>query len=244
MSHSYAPRVQRAVDALAAAKAELDRAVASQQASCRHVDLIECDYMPMYGGSALPPMRLCRTCGMTEDGWGCGHIVLKGAAVRASRDAVYAGRLGLHISDEEKGPLLRGEVTVAELVTKKLGLAGATDEEAGGQASEVAQRFEVISIKHLAGLVVLQTLGDERVQPPLESGGLVTLALAQDTRLPPAVPALDAAFSESIRARDAAATKVVGYLTERGQFYGSLQAMPKHEHATARPLTFAQGESA
>ena len=118
----YAPRLQRAVDALAAAKAELARAVASQQAICQHLDLIECDYMPMYAGGALPPIRLCCTCGMTEDGWGCGHIVLKGAIVRASRDAVYAGRLGLHISDEEKGPLLRREVTVADLVRKKLGI--------------------------------------------------------------------------------------------------------------------------
>jgi hypothetical protein len=33
--------------------------------------------------------------------------------------------------------------------------------------------------------------------------------------------------------------KTRGYLTERGQFYASLTAMPKHEHATAKPLVFA-----
>lgn len=123
-STKYAPRVQQAVDALANAKTELARAVADHQTICQHVDLVECDYMPMYAGGALPPIRLCCTCGMTEDGWGCGHIVLKGAVSRVSRDAVYAGRLGLHISDEEKGPLLRGEVTVAELVTKKVDITG------------------------------------------------------------------------------------------------------------------------
>ena len=34
--------------------------------------------------------------------------------------------------------------------------------------------------------------------------------------------------------------KTRGYLTERGQFYASLTAMPKHERATAKPLVLAE----
>jgi hypothetical protein len=124
----YVPSIQRAADALAAAKTELDRAVARQQKRCQHLDLIECDYRPCrYGGSADAPMRVCCSCGMSEQGWGPGYVVLKGRAVMTDRDEVYRRRLGVMVWDEQKGPLLRKETTVAQLVDKQFGLA-ATDE--------------------------------------------------------------------------------------------------------------------
>ena len=52
--------------------------------------------------------------------------------------------------------------------------------------SEATQRFEITSIKHLAGLVVLQTLDGESVRPPLASGALVTLAPANGEGAAPA----------------------------------------------------------
>jgi hypothetical protein len=112
------PSIQRALEEKAEAAARLDAAVRRAQKTCRHLDLIEADYLPMYEG-ALPPIRACCSCGMTEDGWGCGYIVLKGRVHQVSRDLVYQTRQGLHISDDDKGPLLRGETTVAALVDKR-----------------------------------------------------------------------------------------------------------------------------
>lgn len=123
---SYVSSIQRAADALAAAKIELDRAVARQQKRCQHLDLIECDYQPSrFGGTADAPMRACCTCGMSEEGWGPGYVVLKGRAVRTDRDEVYRRRLGVKIWDAQKGPLLRNEVTVSQLVDREFGASAA-----------------------------------------------------------------------------------------------------------------------
>lgn len=125
---SYVSSIQRAAAALAAAKIELDRAVARQQKRCQHLDLIECDYRPSrFGGVADAPMRACCTCGMSEEGWGPGYVVLKGRAVMTDRDEVYRRRLGVKIWDAQKGPLLRSEVTVSQLVDREFGAAAADE---------------------------------------------------------------------------------------------------------------------
>ena len=98
------------------ARAALNSAVAAEQQICLHTTLEECDYLSMKYSGALPPMRVCCDCGMTEEGWGPGYVVLKGEARQIGRDALYAKRHGFAIQDHHKGPLLRREATVAQLV--------------------------------------------------------------------------------------------------------------------------------
>ena len=100
------------------ARAGFQRAVYAEQRSCEHREVEECDYRPFQGGGALPPMRVCCNCGMTEDGWGSGYRVLRGDARTISRDELYRKRSGLAINDEHKGPLIRREVTVIDLINK------------------------------------------------------------------------------------------------------------------------------
>lgn len=99
------------------ARAALKSAVATEQQTCTHASLEECDYLPMQYSGSLPPMRVCCDCGMTEEGWGPGYVVLKGDARTISRDSLYAKRQGFAINEHHKGPLLRREVTVAQLVS-------------------------------------------------------------------------------------------------------------------------------
>mgnify|MGYP001568327781 CR=1 FL=1 len=114
------PKLERLRAKIEQARLALEEAVAAEQAVCKHEHLAECDYKPLYEG-ALPPMRMCLSCGMTEDGWGCGYVVLNGKASPIGRDALYAKRSGLAIQDCHKGRLIRREVTVAELVATEGG---------------------------------------------------------------------------------------------------------------------------
>lgn len=110
------PSIERALAALNAAKKTLKSAVATQQKKCKHVKIAECDYVPSNGYGAFVPIRICLSCGMTEEGWGCGYIVLKGTAVPIDRNELYTKRQGLMILDKHKGPLLRKELTVVDYV--------------------------------------------------------------------------------------------------------------------------------
>ena len=65
-------------------------------------------------------MRVCVDCGLTEDGWGPGYIVLKGRAGIFPREEIYTQRRGFFVSAEHKGPLIRKEVTIEQLITKGL----------------------------------------------------------------------------------------------------------------------------
>jgi hypothetical protein len=105
---------------IAKLKREHNDAIKKAQTTCKHKHLREVDYKKLYE-SCLPPFRICLDCGMTEDGWGCGYIVLRGgdeAIPSIGRDEAYRLRRGLMIWDDHKGPLLRKETTVAELVKK------------------------------------------------------------------------------------------------------------------------------
>lgn len=104
-------RIERALKSCAAATLKLKDVVRSVQRACKHADLAECSYQP----GVSPPWRICRCCGMTEEGWGCGFLVLRGEAVPINRDEVYRLRRGLHIREDHKGPLLRREITVEDL---------------------------------------------------------------------------------------------------------------------------------
>lgn len=102
----------------AKANEEFILAVRAEQQTCAHETLAECQYQPsrVVDGYASPPMRVCLDCGIAEEGWGPGYVVLRGEARTISRDELYRLRQGITISDDEKGPLLRREVTVAQMV--------------------------------------------------------------------------------------------------------------------------------
>ena len=61
---------------------------------------------------------------MTEDGWGCGYIVLHNSnedigVPEISWDRLLEIQGGLHIDDELKGPLLRREIRLADVIRGK-----------------------------------------------------------------------------------------------------------------------------
>ncbi|VTU32091.1 hypothetical protein H4CHR_02940 [Variovorax sp. PBS-H4] len=99
-------------------RAERASALRNLQQVCEHTSLAECDYQKsvMTDGGALPPLRVCLECGMSEEGWGPGYVVLRGAAASISRNELYDKRAGFLIWDRHKGPLLRREVTIGQLI--------------------------------------------------------------------------------------------------------------------------------
>ena len=109
------PKIEAAKAALKQAQRNLYLAVYQQQLRCKHTTLSEAPYLPSDYGDPLPPVRVCHSCGMTEDGWCCGYLVLKGDARPVSRDHLYKMRQGLMIVAAHKGPILRREVTVRDL---------------------------------------------------------------------------------------------------------------------------------
>lgn len=94
--------------------------IKQRQKACGHDRIAECDWVQSNPYSrAIPEWRICLGCRMTEVGWGPGFRVLFGeVAQKIARDDVYRMRLGLHIDDSMKGPLIRGEVTVEQLVDR------------------------------------------------------------------------------------------------------------------------------
>jgi len=87
------------------------------QCECEHRRLAEARWENL-NYSSLPPMRVCLNCGITEEGWGCGYVVLKGTARHIDRELLYAIRCGYFVADDDKGPLLRGETTIQDLIRK------------------------------------------------------------------------------------------------------------------------------
>jgi hypothetical protein len=110
------PSIERAVIELKAATKKLKQTVATCQKRCKHAHIAECEYIPSKGYGAFAPIRICLSCGMTEDGWGCGYLVLRGNAEKIERDKLYELRQGLRITEEHKGPLLRKELTVLDYI--------------------------------------------------------------------------------------------------------------------------------
>lgn len=78
---------------------EFDTLVAGAQSHCAHRQLGECDYHPSEYFSALPPIRVCLTCGLSEEGWGCGYSILTNPSQRKiSRQQLYSLRVGSTIN--------------------------------------------------------------------------------------------------------------------------------------------------
>jgi hypothetical protein len=113
------PIIERKRKALAKAEAELAAMVRYVQKHCNHEKLAECDYNHRETFSSDPPIRICLECGLTEEGWGCGYKVLSAAVSKIDRKELYRRREGLMITDEMKGPLIRKEVTVDDLIDGK-----------------------------------------------------------------------------------------------------------------------------
>lgn len=117
-------RNQAIVEALAAKKAAdaiLRETVRQAQLACTHSDLAE------LGGS--PPVRLCLHCGMTEEGWGLGYLVLKhpgplGVPSIGSQD-YFRLRQGFCLKTDQKGPLMRRETILADLINEKASVSPA-----------------------------------------------------------------------------------------------------------------------
>jgi len=100
----------------------LKRTIVDAQINCSHESLAECNYVPSGTFTyARPPMRVCLNCGLVEEGWGCGYQVLRHknnvvGVPPISRDDLYSLREGHIIDNEDKGPLLRKEKTLEDLI--------------------------------------------------------------------------------------------------------------------------------
>ena len=113
--------ILKAKDRATAQQIRYVKTVARVQAKCKHEHLAECEYKPLNYLDPLPPMRICLDCGMTEEGWGVGYVVLKeDAPVAILREDLYRLRHGfvLRQDGEDHGDLLRGTTTVGELLSK------------------------------------------------------------------------------------------------------------------------------
>jgi hypothetical protein len=118
------PVIRNATRAVARAVARRKEAICKTIAECSHVQVGECEHLPSRTtfGSPTPPARICLNCGITEDGWHCGYLILKNPLViPVTRDDVYALRT-VHFHADDQGPLLRHELSVLDMVRDKLGL--------------------------------------------------------------------------------------------------------------------------
>lgn len=50
--------------------------------ACKHLDVVECDYLPSDYLDYLPLHRICRDCGLEEEGWDCGYSKLRDTKTR------------------------------------------------------------------------------------------------------------------------------------------------------------------
>jgi hypothetical protein len=108
--------VKRLAD-LKRVKADFDVFVIQVQIDCLH------DHIAEWDTAASAPLRVCLHCGLTEEGWGCGFIVLKNktelGVPTIDQKRYYELRQGAYIRDDDKGPLLRKEITLEALISKK-----------------------------------------------------------------------------------------------------------------------------
>ena len=113
--------IRKLEDSIKQLKQTWVQAIHDLQAECSHSHLAECDYRHSDWGRSLPPLRVCRRCGMSEQGWGPGYVVLAGHNVtKITRDELYDLRVGLMLDDNHKGALLRRETTVARMLKEQL----------------------------------------------------------------------------------------------------------------------------
>ena len=95
--------IKRALAKVSQARKALSTVVEDVQSKCQHKHVAECEYQPSQYGNAFVPVRICLDCGVTEDGWGIGFVVLRPKrVVKIDRDELYALRIGKHYDEEGK----------------------------------------------------------------------------------------------------------------------------------------------
>ena len=114
--------IRLAREALDCAHMSLKLVTYTEVSKCQHANQAEAPYRNDGFGGADAPLRVCLDCGLVETGWGPGYLLLTGKAVSSiARDDAYRLRT-VHVYNDDKGPLLRKEVTVQQLLEKKLGV--------------------------------------------------------------------------------------------------------------------------
>lgn len=114
--------LRAAEDAVKRAQDDLVRDRYVVTAVCTHETVGEAPYKHSEHLANLPPLRVCLVCGLVEEGWSCGYLVLKNELVYSlTRDQAYDLR-SVTIEQKDKGPLLRKEVTLKQLIAQKLGI--------------------------------------------------------------------------------------------------------------------------
>lgn len=94
------------------AKLKLVQFISQQQQNCKHDHIAEFD--------SCPPVRICCDCGMREVGWGPGYttLVLRGKTLLSYASDSYMTKYsrGLYINNEDKGPIIRRETSIKDLI--------------------------------------------------------------------------------------------------------------------------------
>jgi hypothetical protein len=113
---------------------ELEILLAEIQAACGHpeAEIVEGEYRASQWeeGSAEPPFRVCRRCGYSEPGWGCGYLRLypnNPHIPHMDRDEAWKFIRGGLMSQEQKDRLFRAR----------------WDKEAAARAGEAAEMADV-----------------------------------------------------------------------------------------------------
>lgn len=114
-------RIPQALKTLNDAKTIYRQTIALIQTVCQHKNLVECEYKDHGRFGYSPPYRMCTNCGLAEEGWGCGYTVLKDSITTEpvnpiTRDELFTNRVGILIKDEDKGQLLRKEISVERMI--------------------------------------------------------------------------------------------------------------------------------
>lgn len=86
---------------------------------CKHTDIRECDYYHCEYINSDPSRRICMRCGLSEIGWGTGHLILRGEAQHIARDDLLSLRT-FSIDEDLKNDLRAGRIGLATALQKAL----------------------------------------------------------------------------------------------------------------------------
>lgn len=111
--------INEKLKALRRAQADLKQVVKAAQIKCDHSDIAQAEH-----ASGHVPVRICLSCGLTEDGWGCGYRVLRHPSDSGyeigvppiSSDALCRLRQGFIVKNTHRTQLLRKLKTIEELI--------------------------------------------------------------------------------------------------------------------------------
>ena len=104
------------------ARKHLTNSIFAAIALCDHKSIGECEYLHNDFMDSSPPARVCLDCGLVEEGWSAGYLVLQSLdLIKLSREELWSLRT-VTIVGADKGPLLRKEQTLMDIVGLKLGI--------------------------------------------------------------------------------------------------------------------------